>query len=135
MMVQLTLSDGMPTARGERRTWMSSPDTQPGFPGYDAMVPDSYKTGANYPVEAGYINYAIGTWDHTLLCEISQVLPFNRWPSGEGFHRSYCFMAADVHQFIPVMWDDHPRSHIASQSTSTRISPIVPSSGSPATSP
>ena len=81
--------------------------TAMGFPGYNAMVPESCKTGANYLADAGYINYAIGKWDHTPLYEISQVGPFNRWPSGEGFHHSYCFMAADVHQFIPVMWDDH----------------------------
>jgi arylsulfatase len=81
--------------------------TAMGFPGYNAMVPDSCKTAANYLAEAGYINYALGKWDHTPLYEVSQVGPFNRWPSGEGFHHSYCFMAADVHQFVPVMWDDH----------------------------
>ena len=49
----------------------------------------------------------MGKWDHTPLYEVSQVGPFDRWPSDEGFAHSYCFMAADVHQFIPVMWDDH----------------------------
>jgi arylsulfatase len=81
--------------------------TAMGFPGYNAMVPDTCKSVANYLDDAGYINYAIGKWDHTPLYEISQVGPFHRWPSGEGFHHSYCFMAADVHQFIPVMWNDH----------------------------
>jgi len=81
--------------------------TAMGFPGYNAMVPDACKTAANYLAEAGYINYALGKWDHTPLYEISQVGPFDRWPSGEGFHHSYCFMAADVHQFVPVMWNDH----------------------------
>jgi arylsulfatase len=38
---------------------------------------------------------------------VSQVGPFDRWPSDEGFAHAYTFMAADVHQFIPVMWDDH----------------------------
>jgi len=78
-----------------------------GFPGYNAMVPDSSKTVANYLTDAGYVNYAVGKWDHTPLYEISQVGPFDRWPSGEGFQHSYCFMAADVHQFVPVMWNDH----------------------------
>jgi len=81
--------------------------TAMGFPGYNAIVPDSCKTVANYLADAGYLNYALGKWDHTPLYEISQVGPFNRWPSGEGFHHAYCFMAADVHQLIPVMWDDH----------------------------
>jgi arylsulfatase len=81
--------------------------TAMGFPGYNAMVPDSAKSVANYLQEAGYINYALGKWDHTPLYEVSQVGPFDRWPSGEGFNHAYTFMAADVHQFIPVMWNDH----------------------------
>jgi len=81
--------------------------TAMGFPGYNAMVPPSAKSVANYLQEEGYINYALGKWDHTPLYEISQVGPFERWPSGEGFDHAYTFMAADVHQFIPVMWNDH----------------------------
>lgn len=81
--------------------------TAMGFPGYNAIVPPSAKSVANYLEESGYINYALGKWDHTPLYEVSQIGPFDRWPSDEGFAHSYCFMAADVHQFIPVMWDDH----------------------------
>ncbi|UCF44654.1 MAG: arylsulfatase [Planctomycetota bacterium] len=81
--------------------------TAMGFPGYNAMVPPSAKSVANYLQEQGYVNYALGKWDHTPLYEVSQVGPFDRWPSGEGFDHAYTFMAADVHQFIPVMWNDH----------------------------
>ncbi len=81
--------------------------TAMGFPGYNAMVPPSAKSVANYLEADGYVNYALGKWDHTPLYEVSQVGPFDRWPSDEGFQHSYVFMAADVHQFIPVMWDDH----------------------------
>ncbi len=81
--------------------------TAMGFPGYNAMVPETAKSVANYLQESGYINYALGKWDHTPLYEVSQVGPFHRWPSGEGFDHSYTFMAADVHQFVPVMWNDH----------------------------
>jgi len=81
--------------------------TAMGFPGYNAMVPESAKSVANYLQQAGYVNYALGKWDHTPLHEVSQVGPFNRWPSGEGFDHAYTFMAADVHQFVPVMWNDH----------------------------
>ena len=81
--------------------------TAMGFPGYNAIVPETAKSVANYLQEGGYVNYALGKWDHTPLYEVSQAGPFNRWPSGEGFDHSYCFMAADVHQFIPVMWNDH----------------------------
>ncbi len=81
--------------------------TAMGFPGYNAMMPASAKSVANYLQSTGYVNYALGKWDHTPLYEVSQVGPFDRWPSGEGFEHSYCFMSADVHQFIPVMWNDH----------------------------
>jgi len=81
--------------------------TAMGFPGYNARMPESAKSVANYLQEAGYINYALGKWDHTPLYEVSQVGPFDRWPSGEGFQHAYTFMAADVHQFVPVMWNDH----------------------------
>jgi len=81
--------------------------TAMGFPGYNAVMPESAKSVANYLSEYGYINYALGKWDHTPLYEVSQVGPFNRWPSGEGFQHAYTFMAADVHQFVPVMWNDH----------------------------
>ena len=81
--------------------------TAMGFPGYNAVMPESAKSVANYLGEHGYVNYALGKWDHTPLYEVSQVGPFDRWPSGEGFHHAYTFMAADVHQFVPVMWNDH----------------------------
>ncbi len=81
--------------------------TAMGFPGYNAMVPPTAKSVANYLEAQGYVNYALGKWDHTPLYEVSQVGPFDRWPSDEGFAHAYTFMAADVHQFIPVMWDDH----------------------------
>ncbi len=81
--------------------------TAMGFPGYNAIVPPTAKSVANYLEETGYINYAIGKWDHTPLYEVSQIGPFARWPSDEGFAHAYTFMAADVHQFVPVMWDDH----------------------------
>ncbi len=81
--------------------------TAMGFPGYNAIVPNTAKSVANYLQAGGYTNYALGKWDHTPLYEVSQVGPFHRWPSGEGFDHAYCFMAADVHQFVPVMWNDH----------------------------
>jgi len=81
--------------------------TAMGFPGYNAIVPPSAKSVANYLQEQGYVNYALGKWDHTPLYEVSQIGPFHRWPSDEGFDHGYNFMSADIHQFIPVMWDDH----------------------------
>ncbi len=81
--------------------------TAMGFPGYNAIVPDSAKSVAKIMQQHGYVNYALGKWDHTPLYEVSQVGPFNRWPSGEGFQHYYGFMAADADQYRTVMWQDH----------------------------
>jgi arylsulfatase len=62
--------------------------TAMGFPGYNAVMPESAKSVANYLEKAGYVNYALGKWDHTPLYEVSQVGPFDRWPSGEGLHHA-----------------------------------------------
>jgi len=81
--------------------------TAMGFPGYNAMIPESCQSVAKVLQKNGYTNYALGKWDHTPLYEVSQIGPFTRWPSGEGFDHYYGFMAADAHQFMPVMWSDH----------------------------
>ncbi len=47
--------------------------TAMGFPGYNAIMPESAKSVANYLEGAGYVNYALGKWDHTPLYEVSQV--------------------------------------------------------------
>jgi len=39
--------------------------TAMGFPGYNAIVPPTAKSVANYLEAEGYVNYAIGKWDHT----------------------------------------------------------------------
>ncbi|MCH7830738.1 MAG: sulfatase-like hydrolase/transferase, partial [Proteobacteria bacterium] len=62
--------------------------TAMGFPGYNAIMPKSAKSVANYLQEDGYVNYALGKWDHTPLYEVSQTGPFDRWPSGEGFQHA-----------------------------------------------
>ena len=71
------------------------------------MIPEDCKSVANHLQESGFVNYALGKWDHTPLYEVSQVGPFNRWPSGEGFDHFYGFMAADAHCFMPVAFDGH----------------------------
>ena len=45
--------------------------TAMGFPGYNAIVPPTAKSVANYLQEEGYVNYALGKWDHTPLYEVS----------------------------------------------------------------
>jgi hypothetical protein len=54
--------------------------TAMGFPGYNAFPPESGKSVAKHLQKAGFVNYAIGKWDHTPLYEVSESGPFDRWP-------------------------------------------------------
>ena len=81
--------------------------TAMGFPGYNAIVPESAKSVAKVLQQNGYVNYALGKWDHTPLYEVSQVGPFTRWPSNEGFDHFYGFMAADADQYRTLLYADH----------------------------
>jgi arylsulfatase A-like enzyme len=81
--------------------------TAMGFPGYNAIVPESAKSVAKILKLHGYVNYALGKWDHTPLYEVSQVGPFTRWPSDEGFDHFYGFMAADADQYRTLIFQDH----------------------------
>ena len=81
--------------------------TAMGFPGYNAFPPESGKSVAKHLQKAGFVNYAIGKWDHTPLYEVSEAGPFDRWPSGEGFDHYFGFMAADADNFRSLVWRDH----------------------------
>lgn len=95
-------------ARNHHRIGLGSHSlTAMGFPGYNAYPPESGKSIAKHMQKAGFINYAIGKWDHTPLYEVSEVGPFDRWPSGEGFDHYYGFMAADADCYRSLIWRDH----------------------------
>ena len=81
--------------------------TAMGFPGYNAFPPESGKSIAKHLQKAGFVNYALGKWDHTPLYEVSESGPFDRWPSGEGFDHYYGFMAADADNYRSLVWRDH----------------------------
>ena len=81
--------------------------TAMGFPGYNAFPPESGKSVAKHLQKAGFVNYAIGKWDHTPLYEVSEIGPFDRWPSGEGFDHFYGYMAADADNYRSLLWRDH----------------------------
>jgi len=95
-------------ARNHHRIGLGSHSlTAMGFPGYNAYPPESAKSIAKHLQKAGFINYAIGKWDHTPLYEVSESGPFDRWPSGEGFDHYYGFMAADADNYRSLLWRDH----------------------------
>ncbi|WP_276390700.1 arylsulfatase [Eudoraea chungangensis] len=81
--------------------------TAMGFPGYNGMIPESAASGAKMLQENGFSTYALGKWDHTPLWEVNSTGPFNGWANEEGFDHFYGFMSADVHNFKPIMYNDH----------------------------
>jgi arylsulfatase len=78
-----------------------------GFPGYNGVVPPQAASGAKVLQQSGVTTYALGKWDHTPLWEVSSSGPFYGWPSSEGFDHYYGFMSADIHNFAPIMYEDH----------------------------
>jgi arylsulfatase A-like enzyme len=57
--------------------------------------------------KAGFVNYALGKWDHAPRYEVSENGPFDRWPSGKGLDHYYGFMAADADCYLSLVWRDH----------------------------
>jgi len=78
-----------------------------GFPGYSGFVPPQAAPAAKVLQEDGFTTYALGKWDHTPLWEVSSSGPFNGWPSEEGYDHYYGFMTADIHNYVPIMYNDH----------------------------
>lgn len=78
-----------------------------GFPGYNGIVPPQAASGAKVLQQQGYSTYCVGKWDHVPAREVSASGPFLGWPSGDGFDHYYGFLSGDIHNFIPVMYDDH----------------------------
>lgn len=81
--------------------------TAMGFPGYNGFVPPQAAPAAKILKENGFTTFALGKWDHTPLWEVSSSGPFNGWPSEEGYNHYYGFMSADIHNFVPIMYEDH----------------------------
>lgn len=77
-----------------------------GFPGYWARVPKSAATIARILQQNGYTTYALGKWDHLPTEDTSTAGPTTYWPTGQGFDHFYGFLAAEMDQFRPLMWND-----------------------------
>jgi arylsulfatase A-like enzyme len=78
-----------------------------GFPGYNGIVPPQAASSAKILQRQGYTTYALGKWDHVPAREVSASGPFLGWPSGDGFDHFYGFLWGDIHNFVPVMYENH----------------------------
>lgn len=54
---------------------------------------------------SGYSTACIGKWHLAPTWESSQVGPFDRWPTGQGFDTFYGFLGGETHQFQPTLFE------------------------------
>jgi arylsulfatase A-like enzyme len=74
-----------------------------GFPGYDAIIPDTAATIGTILKENGYNTSWFGKNHNTPDYETSQAGPFVQWPTGMGFEYFYGFNGGDTNQWAPAL--------------------------------
>ncbi|MEJ8855618.1 arylsulfatase [Variovorax robiniae] len=74
-----------------------------GFPGYDAIMPDSAATIGEILKGNGYNTSWFGKNHNTPDSEISATGPFTQWPIGMGFEYFYGFNGGDTNQWNPAI--------------------------------
>jgi arylsulfatase len=91
-----------------------------GYDGYTGIIPKSTATIAEILRQHGYATAWIGKNHNTPVYETSPLGPFDRWPNGLGFDYFYGFMAGDINQFKPDLYEnrnpverpDDPKYHL-----------------------
>ena len=81
---------------------MNSIDARPGYSGFHTK---DTATIAEVLRQNGYATAAIGKWHQTPDWEASQVGPFDRWPTGEGFEYFYGFQGGETDQYDPTLYE------------------------------
>ena len=74
-----------------------------GFPGYDAILPDSAATIGTILKDNGYNTAWFGKNHNTPDYETSQAGPFDQWPTGMGFEYFFGFNGGDTNQWAPAL--------------------------------
>ncbi len=104
------------------------------FPGYTGRLQPQNGTIAQYLRAAGYSTYALGKWHQTPDDELTDLGPFDRWPSGKGFDHFYGFLGgADDQYKTDLVEDDRhikPDGRHLMHSSPTRRSRMSTSNGS-----
>ncbi|WP_042883058.1 arylsulfatase [Cupriavidus necator] len=75
------------------------------YPGYRGVLQRDSATIAELLRQQGYSTAAFGKWHLTPDWEASQIGPFDRWPTGQGFEKFYGFIGAETDQFNPSLYD------------------------------
>ena len=77
-----------------------------GYDGYTGIIPKSTATVAEILRQHGYATAWIGKNHNTPVYEVSALGPFDHWPNGLGFEYFYGFMAGDINQFLPDLFEN-----------------------------
>lgn len=104
------------TGRNHHNVEMGSiTETATNFPGDTSRRPASAAPIAEVLRLNGYATGAFGKWHETPAAEVSDVGPFDRWPTRSGFDRFYGFIGGETNQWSPDIYDgtthvDPPRT-------------------------
>jgi len=74
--------------------------------GYVGKIPRSTATFAQVLSDYGYNTAAFGKWHNTPITDITQLGPFDRYPTGLGFDYFYGFLAGETSQYEPALFEN-----------------------------
>jgi len=74
--------------------------------GYVGKIPKSTATFAQVLSYYGYNTAAFGKWHNTPVTDITQLGPFDRYPTGLGFDYFYGFLAGETSQYEPMLFEN-----------------------------
>ena len=80
-------------------------ETATAFPGNTGQRPESIATLAAMLRYNGYSTAQFGKSHETAVWEISPSGPTDRWPTRSGFDKFYGFMAGEMNQWAPTIYD------------------------------
>ena len=75
-----------------------------GFPGYDSIIRKENGTIGAILKENGYATSWFGKDHNTPFFQMTQVGPFEQWPTGMGFQYFYGFVGGDTSQWQPNLY-------------------------------
>ena len=78
-----------------------------GYDGYCCVLPKNCGTVGEVLRQNGYMTAWVGKNHNTPTWETSAAGPFDRWANGLGFDYFYGFNGGDMHQYQPVLYEDH----------------------------
>lgn len=77
-----------------------------GYDGYTGIIPKDNATVAEILHQNGHITSWLGKNHNTPIYETSAVGPFDHWPNGLRFDYFYGFMAGDINQVRPYLFEN-----------------------------